>query len=638
MARPTSPSGSAGFLFKEIWSMRSVYGYNHDVNVEHDQIGQKWTDRLFLIAFVLLTAGSLVPIWLIRILPMQDVWQHLALVDIIHNYNAPGSIYPDYFLLPDVPKPNLFYYYMTSWLGYITPSLEFANKVLLSAYVITFPLSYLYLLRSFDRSKWLALFVFPFVFNAMFYLGFVAFLLAMPMMLVTVGAYRRFMKAKDRRAGLRYCVITSVFLLLSFFTHAHVFLLSSMLLVVLWLLYVEDFWDGAFKLAPFAPSMTFFMPWFIVYFIENVPSSSGVSFGSADNFFGPKYYNASKLISTFFNYVSNYFHRPTDDTVFLVVMLLVMVLLIVRRAPRVPAGERRKLRYFDIEILTVVLAVSVIVLPHHIQAQSIVSLRHILPALLLFFAWPVLDDAPRRIKWTTMAALFVTCVVSIGVVTDGFLRFDREIDGYPALFDTTLGGKRLLKVAQKQNSKVVNTGAFWHIHHLYGVTKGGVSNAEFAERPHNPIGFRPGMTPPKMGPDFTQNPAWRYYDYVLVRREPASDISRVKDSLEQISFNRGWTLYRTIDWPAPRNADLEPVANPRRKFFNGLQDYQRSGTGSRYARPTEDDNDVEPVGKIPGDVPKLSDFITDPGSLVLPPDVRVMRRGPGPDAGPPAGH
>lgn len=590
---------------------------------ESDNHGSKLADRLFLAAFVLLTAGSIVPLWIVRIIPMQDIWQHLALVDVIHNYWAPGSVYPDYFILPDVPKPNLLYYYLTSVLGYVTPSLEFANKIVLSLYVIGFPLGFLYLLRSFGRSKWLSLFAFPFIFNAMFYLGFVSFALAMPMLFVVTGAYRRFTANPDRRTALKDGAIAALFLLLTYFTHAHVFLLACMLMGVLWLLYVEGFWDGAFKIAPFAPSMVFFLPWFQVYFIENVPSSSGMGFGSFDNFFGPRYYASSKILSTFFNYISNYFRRQTDDTVFLIVILLVMILLIVRRAPLVPAGERRKLKFFDLEVLTIVLALSVIILPHHIQAQAVVSLRHILPALLFFIGWAFFDDAPKRIKWPTMAVLFVTCVFSIGVVTDGFLRFNREMDGYAELFNTAKGSKRLLKVANKQNSRVVMTGALWHIHHLYGVTRGGISDTQFAERPHNPIQYRPGMVPPHMGPDFHLNPAWRYYDYILVRKEPDADLGMIRDSLEAIAENRGWTLYRAIDWPAPRKADLDPVANPRRKFLNGPPGTQHGGS-SRVSRPVEDIDDG-PVRTNPQDDRKDVEIVGDSGAFVPPAGVGVVR-------------
>ncbi|NOZ01404.1 MAG: hypothetical protein GXP54_05885 [Deltaproteobacteria bacterium] len=166
---------------------------------------------------------------------MQDIWQHLALVDVIHNYRAPGSVYPDYFLLPSTPKPNLAYYYVTSWLSYLF-ELETANKVVLSIYILTFPLSFLYLLRSFGRSKWLSLFAFPLTYNAMFAYGFVAFVMGMPLLLAGVGAYRRFMDEPIDAPFSRHGWLSAAAFVLAFFVHAHIYLLMGMLCFTLWIL------------------------------------------------------------------------------------------------------------------------------------------------------------------------------------------------------------------------------------------------------------------------------------------------------------------------------------------------------------------------------------------------------------------
>ncbi len=571
----------------------------HGLMTDFSNTSQKLTDRIFLLAFILLTVGSVVPVWIIRILPQQDVWQHLALVDVIFNYWSPGSLYPDYFILPDAPKPNLFYYYFTSFIGNFTPSLEFANKIVLSLYVLAFPASFLYFLRSFKRSKWLAFFSFPFIYNAMFYLGFVSFTIALPMLFVGLGAYRKFLNAPGYQQSIKFGVLTALLMVFMYFTHAHVFLLACMLCGVMWLMYIENGWDAAWKLWPAGPSLAFFIPWFQVYFIENTPSSSGMNFGSFDNFFGPRYYSSSQLLSNFFNYITNYFRRESDDTVFLLVLLLLMILLIMRRAPEVPVESKRKLKFFDLEILTIALAASVVILPHHIQAQSVVSLRHILPAFLFFIGWAGFEDAPKRISYPTILLVSIISVISIVTVSTGFMRFDRELDGYSELFKNTGGSKRLLKVVSNQDSRVVYAGALWHIHHLYSVLKGGISNIGFAEYPHNPIQYKPGMVPPKMGKDFTTNAAWRYYDYILVRKDESFDMSSVIDAVDVVAENRGWTLYKTIIGPAARPDDIDPIAKPRRKSSNVPSGQHLNDVGyNKPAGEIENANDKKPVSPI----------------------------------------
>ena len=188
---------------------------------------ERFATPVFWSLFVGLALVSLLPLWSVQIPPMQDVWQHLAIVDVIHNYDAPGSVYPEYFILPSTPKPNLAYYYVTHWLGYLFP-LQVANKLVVSLYILMFPCSFLYLLRSFGRSRWLSLFSFPLIYNAMFAYGFVAFLLGMPILLAGTGAYRRFMVSPLDRPFGRHGYQAAGALVLAFFTHAHIFLLLGL--------------------------------------------------------------------------------------------------------------------------------------------------------------------------------------------------------------------------------------------------------------------------------------------------------------------------------------------------------------------------------------------------------------------------
>lgn len=517
--------------------------------------------------FLVLAAASLVPLWVVRVPPMQDIWQHLALVDVIHNFDAPGSIYPDYFVLPDTPKPNLLYYYLTHFLAYATPDLEVANKLVLSLYILGFPPAFLYFLRSFGRSRWLVLFAFPLVYNAMFGYGFVSFLLATPLFFVGIGAYRRFVATPAERPDPAHGTLAALAILATFFTHAHLFLLLGFLGGLLWLMHRRGPWGTAARLWPFLPALVFFVPWFWVYFIERTPSSTGMTFGSFEKFFGPTFYKPSQILGNFFHYVGDYFRGERDDALFIALVLTGLGLMMLRRAPTVPDGEKRKLRYFDLEILTLVLALSVLVLPQHIDAQSIVSLRHILFSVLFLFAWLGFDDAPRRVTIPAVAILVAIDLASVHTTVRGFRDFQREIDRYPHLFDKVDGGKRLLKVAYNQESRTVNYGALWQIHFFYPLLKGGITDFQFAQYPHNPIQYRPDMVPPVTGPDFLHNNAWRYYEYILLRKSSQPNIRGCQDSLDLVSETSDWVLYRVTSSPIPRSSDLAPLASPRRDPF-----------------------------------------------------------------------
>lgn len=516
-----------------------------------------------LIAF--LAAVSLAPLWSVRIPPMQDIWQHLALVDIIHYYDAPGSVYPDYFLLPTTPKPNLAYYYVTHWLAYGF-GLETANKLVLSLYVLAFPLSFLYLMRSFGRSRWLTLFSFPLIYNAMFAYGFVAFLLGMPILMAGVGVFRRFMATQQEEPFGFYGYLSATALLAAFFTHAHIFLLLGLLCGILWILHrPTTVWGTTLKTWPFIPSLVFFLPWFVRHFVSRSPSSTGITFGSLEQFFGPTYYRPGYVINHFFHFISDYFRNDVDDVLFLLMILVMIILLMGRRAPAIPGDSHRKLAFFDLEILTLTLGVSVMLLPEHIEAQSIVSLRHLVLGLLFFFGWVGFDGVPRRIAVVAVALLTVVQLTSVANLVAGFKKVEAELDGYPSLFQHADGGKRLLQVARNQDSAITAYGAFRHIHFFYMLERGGISDVPFAEYPHNPIQYRRGMVPPKPPVQFTLNEGWFYFDYVLLRKSSMPNIRAAEAHLDPVADVADWSLYRISAAPLPKPVDTLPVASRRRK-------------------------------------------------------------------------
>ena len=537
-----------------------------------DNNAQRLGDVTFRVAFLFFTALALVPLWWVRIPPMQDIWQHLALVDVIHNYDAPGSIYPDYFSLPNAPRPNLVYYYLTDLLAYLAP-LEIANKLVLSLYVVTFPAGFLYLLRSFGRSRWLSLFSFPLVYNAMFGYGFVSFLLAMPMLFFAVGAYRRFLLPRGDELDLRLGALAAALTLLTFFTHAHVYLLLCFLMGILLLIHREDtLWGNLLRVSPLLPALAFFGPWFWVHFVEHTPSSSGIAFGSLEKLFGPSFYKPSQILGNFFHYVGDYFRDESDDALFVGMMLIAMMLLIVRRAPTVPATAKRKLAVFDLEILTVALAVSCIVLPQHIEAQDIVSMRHVVFALLFFFGWLGVDGAPKRLVIPAFVLLGLLNVAWDVNLVRGFRLFDKELDGYADLFQDVNGGQRMTKALYNQESRYINYGALWHIHFFFTIEKGGISDMQFAEYPHNPIQYKRDMIPPQTQAEFYRSPVWRYYEYILVRKSSAPPMKPATDQLEMVSDVGDWALYHVTSGPAPRGPDDAPVARPRRKEVESSAD------------------------------------------------------------------
>ena len=108
--------------------------------------------RWFVIIFALLIALHLALIWTTRLFPFTDLPNHLAAATINRFYEDPACSFSDYFTFELFPRPNVFHLLFCS-LG-IFPSVEFANRVFLSLYVLLLPLSALFFLRRTGGNHW----------------------------------------------------------------------------------------------------------------------------------------------------------------------------------------------------------------------------------------------------------------------------------------------------------------------------------------------------------------------------------------------------------------------------------------------------------------------------------------------------
>ncbi len=133
---------------------------------------------------------GVVPLWVCHSVPMVDLPQHLQLISALHRLNDPTTLYPE--LLAQRPEftPYLGYYYCVSALNWLLP-LETANRVFLTAYVMGLPLSLGFLLRSLRRPAWPALLAIPFAYGDNFGWGFINYLAALPLGVLTCALFVR---------------------------------------------------------------------------------------------------------------------------------------------------------------------------------------------------------------------------------------------------------------------------------------------------------------------------------------------------------------------------------------------------------------------------------------------------------------
>ncbi|MCU1281215.1 MAG: hypothetical protein JWM53_4761 [bacterium] len=155
-------------------------------------------DPAFVAVFAALWVFALVPLWAPRFLPLLDLPNHLDAIAIWHRYGNPEWGYSKYYNLNLIPVPYWGYFLPVHLLSYLMP-IEIANKVYLSAYALTLPLSVAVLARQMGRSHWLALFAFPLVFNMNFSYGFVTFCAGLVMLTFALVVLDRYLEQPTRR-------------------------------------------------------------------------------------------------------------------------------------------------------------------------------------------------------------------------------------------------------------------------------------------------------------------------------------------------------------------------------------------------------------------------------------------------------
>jgi hypothetical protein len=164
-------------------------------------------DPLLVGLFAALWVCTLMPLWLPRFLPLLDLPNHLDAIAIWHRMGDASWGYSKYYRLNLIPVPYWGYFLPVHLLSYLMP-IEWANKVYLSAYALALPLATLWLARQMGRSRWLALFSFPLVFNLNFTFGFITFCAGLVLLLLALVVVDRFLEAPTRRRALALALLT----------------------------------------------------------------------------------------------------------------------------------------------------------------------------------------------------------------------------------------------------------------------------------------------------------------------------------------------------------------------------------------------------------------------------------------------
>jgi hypothetical protein len=275
---------------------------------------------------------SLVPIWGTTWLPLQDLGGHIELLDVVYRFNDPTSLYERTYLPPRLLDPNSLSLAIAWLLGPLLGTMA-VTKLLLTFYVLGLPLSMLAIARAFDRSPWLALASIPLVFNALFNVGFINYLLALPLMLYMIP----WAKNLAEKGELRDAFLLGIGALALFYAHVIAFLIGWAMAAFVLLLYGSPSrWRNG--LLATLPSLILLLIWVERMFLDPVATEMGRTFGT-DNGLGVVFISLEQRLSNFHTWGSNLFRDGLDEAV------LVMIGVVWLRGCNIVARSMQTVRF-----------------------------------------------------------------------------------------------------------------------------------------------------------------------------------------------------------------------------------------------------------------------------------------------------
>lgn len=490
-------------------------------------------------------AANLVPIWSAETLPMGDLGGHLELMDVAARYDDPDTLYAQVFTpLDRAPLPNSLAIWtargLRAWLG-----AETVCRLLVSFYAAGLGAGTWLLLRAFGRSPWLAFLAFPLSFNALMNVGLLNFLIALPLVLASVGLARRFAE----HGGRGMAATLALLLALLFFAHVYACLIALALTLALLALFGR--WRG---LLVGAPAAALVAAWLYRMLVQAVATESGLRFVGAAGL-EPVFLPWGTLVGQIPDWGMSYFRDRTDDVAFAVLAGLWLALLAMglwRRGPGV-ALERPPsltwLREHALELLTLCCAASYFVQPSHLHDVQILTERVVVLTLCLLVGWPRPDA--RSLAARVVLALGVGLALAYPFfVQREFRRFERtQVGDLRAAIAELPQRSRLASVTWDPWNPVTFMGPTWHLDKwFHSLENGGITDDSFAARSHMPIRYRPGQTPQGVSRDFLEHDEYLAWDHLLLRSRRRPDEALAEPTL-RLRFHQGeWWLF-DVDRP-----------------------------------------------------------------------------------------
>ena len=500
-------------------------------------------ERLFILLFGLTLAFMLVPIWATQWLPLQDLGGHIELMEIMHRHGDSTLAFQKTYILPGWFDPNSLSLGVAWLLGPHIGTLA-VSKLLLCFYVLGMPLSILSMARAFQRSPWLALIGTPFVFNALMNVGFINYLIALPLMFWMVPLAKRLAEEEKTRDAMAFGICAIAL----FYAHVIAFLIGWAMGMFVLALYGKRRGWIAGALASL-PSLLMLGVWVDRMFLDPVATELGRTFGTEAGL-ATTYTPLEKKLTSFHTWGTNFF-RDNLDEIALITIATVWLVAFTQR-PTTPSkatpSRLERLRRMGLELITLICVAAYLLLPS--GANEIAILTERIPIMIITFLllWPRAKMHEKLMRWFLIPTVIAAMTYPF-LVHQRFTQFEtHEVGELQDIISTMKQGSKVAYILSEPASNNTYMKPLWHIPKAqHAVTNGGITHDSFALRPYTPIQYKTNQSPTRVKARFEKTASVYEFDYVLLQRRTTPTHMFNRKGIDFVLNKGPWWLFSIAD-------------------------------------------------------------------------------------------
>ncbi len=456
------------------------------------------------------------PLWVTAHPPIQDWPQHLAAIRVLHSFSDPSFGFEQFFVLDLGRTQYLTVYFGAHLLAYLV-GVALALKIVASAAIVSLPLAIAAFARELGRAPSVGLLAVPLTYSAHLILGFVNFVLALPLMFTALA-----LAARDRRRPRRYLPwLTSAVLVACFYTHVVPFAIGGLGAALLGI-------GGSVRatlarVVPLALGALVALPWLVFS-----PAGSTLRGALGGGTRPPVYLSFAENWEQLPLWLTDVWRSDWDRHLLLAWAALAALWLAAGVTAWVSTPQRGFVgRHLALAALPIACGFAYFLAPNGHAWIWPINTRFLLLALLLTLPIvPSPAQLPQRVLALASAALGLLGVV---FVARACIDFEREVGALDRAIARIPPAQRVAGLIWSSGSEVVEFAPFLHAVAYYQAQRGGAVMFSFADFPQSPFRFREDNRPPRVRPRWEWMPErvvpdrdLDWYDWIITRGGPGS--------------------------------------------------------------------------------------------------------------------